>query len=285
MVKNRDNTKKFYLLFGNIKLLKRHVNKIFLLLVIILLSLNIPEFRGVRYKVHDILVSTYSVASYPMCWVQNKYDELKNYIFMLTNSRDTYLENQKLKEKLRDLELIRIENQDIKQLLNFQDNFIFSKITGRVVLESHENFRNYYLLNIGIQNGVQKGNAIVAHDRLIGRVIDVSNKSSKMQLLTDKNSKIPVSILNTHYWGVAAGLDKSGYLRLLYLTDESEIKDGQIVVTSGKGGYIPHGIYVGEVIKREGEIYIEICPKISKKLALVSVLKLEENFANANTKK
>ena len=284
-MKNRDNTKRLYLFIFNIKLLKKHINKIFFLLLIALLSLNIHELKEVRDKLYNVSVSIYSTTSYPIYWAQSKYYELKSYIIILTSSKDMYLENQRLKEKLQYLELIKTENRDLKQLVNFRDNLTFSKITGRVVLESHESFHNHYLLNIGSQNGIQKGNAIVAQDRLIGRVVDVSSKFSKMQPLTNKTSKIPVSILNTQYWGIASGLNKGGYLKLLYLTDESEIEDGQIVVTSGEGGYIPHGIYVGKTVKKNGGVYVEICPKLNKKLSLVSVLKLKDNFADASTKK
>ena len=284
-MKNRDNTKRLYLFILNIKLLKKHINKIFFLLLIALLSLNIHELKEVRDKLYNVSVSIYSTTSYPIHWAQSKYYELKSYIIILTSSKDMYLENQRLKEKLQYLELIKTENRDLKQLVNFRDNLTFSKITGRVVLESHESFHNHYLLNIGSQNGIQKGNAIVAQDRLIGRVVDVSSKFSKMQPLTNKTSKIPVSILNTQYWGIASGLNKDGYLKLLYLTDESEIEGGQIVVTSGEGGYIPHGIYVGKTVKKNGGVYVEICPKLNKKLSLVSVLKLKDNFADASTKK
>ena len=194
MIQNRDDIKKFRLVIWYVMLLKKHIGKVLLLSFIALLSLNIPEYN-IRDKLHNISVSIYSVASYPIYWTQNRYNELKDYVVMFTSAKDVYLENQRLKAKLQDLELIMTENNDLKQLVNFHDNFIFSKVTGRVVLESHENFRHYYLLNIGTENGIQRGNAIVTKNRLIGRVIDVNSKFSKMQPLTNKGSKIPVSTL------------------------------------------------------------------------------------------
>ena len=283
MMKNRDEAKKFQSLNYYITLWKKHIAKLFLLLFIILLGFNIPKFGNIHDRLHDVSVSIYSIVSYPILWVKDHYNEAKHYITALITTKNVYLENQRLKGELKNLELIITENNDLKELVNFHDNFVFSKITGRAVLESHENFHHYYLLNIGVQNGIQKGNAVVAQDRLIGRIIDVSNTFSKMQLLTSKDLKIPVSILNTGYNAVAAGLDQDEYLRLLYLTDESEIKEGQVVVTSGDGGYIPYGIYVGEVAKKDDKFYVKICT--SKKLSLISVLKLNENFADAGIHK
>jgi rod shape-determining protein MreC len=152
------------------------------------------------------------------------------------------------------------------------------------VLGSSEDFHDRYLLNIGLENGVQKGNAIVDSNGLIGKITDVSDKSSTIQLITSNDSKVPISILGTHYRGVAAGTYKDGYLKLLYLPEEAEVNEGQIVVTSGAERYIPHGIYIGKIVKQDKEIYVEVAKNDDKNLSMVSVLKLEDNFADARKK-
>ena len=182
------------------------------------------------------------------------------------------------------MELIKAENNDLRRLVNFQDNLQFSRITGRAVIESYEGFEKQYLLNIGSRNGISKGNAIVNHNRLIGRVMDVSDQSSKMRLINDKNSKIPVSILGTEYNGVASGINKKNYLKLSYLPQDINIEDGKIVITSGEGGYMPYGVYVGKTKKIVDEIFVETCLNCNNIIRLVGILKLEENFASAKKK-
>jgi rod shape-determining protein MreC len=286
MIARRYNIRKFDLFLGDTKLLKGYFGKfsLFCAAVMVLVVLNTSKFENIRSTLYDFSGTTYSAVSYPIYWAKSKYISLKNYFTVLGDNKDIYLENQKLKEELHSLGLLKKENEDLKQLLNFQDNISFSKVTGRVVLESSEDFHARYLLNVGLQNGIQKGNAVVDHNRLVGRVMDVSDRYSKIQLLTDKHSKVPISILNTHWRGVAAGTYQDGHLKLLYLPENAEVNDGQIVVTSGEERYIPHGIYVGKIIKRDKEIYIEVPKNTNENLALVSVLKLEDNFADARTK-
>ena len=285
MTTYRYNIRRFDLFYGSIKLLRRHVGKLLLFSAILTtLAFNTQKFENLRNKCNDISGATYTTISYPIYWIKDKYQAMKTYIVVLKDDKNIYLENQKSREELRNLAILKKENDDLKQLLNFQDNFIFSKITGRVVLGSSEDFHDRYLLNIGLENGVQKGNAIVDSNGLIGRITDVSDKSSTIQLITSNDSKVPISILGTHYRGVAAGTYKDGYLKLLYLPEEAEVNEGQIVVTSGEERYIPHGIYIGKIVKQDKEIYVEVAKNDDKNLSMVSVLKLEDNFADARKK-
>lgn len=284
MVKNRDKNKGLKLFFGGKKNLKKRVKGIVLFFAVLLLVIDMAKFKFLHSKFHDLSSVTYSVISYPLFLVQNSYSEIKNYISLISTNETIYLENQKLKEQVQDLELIKAENNDLRRLVNFQDNLQFSRITGRAVIESYEGFEKQYLLNIGSRNGISKGNAIVNHNRLIGRVMDVSDQSSKMRLINDKNSKIPVSILGTEYNGVASGINKKNYLKLSYLPQDINIEDGKIVITSGEGGYMPYGVYVGKTKKIVDEIFVETCLNCNNIIRLVGILKLEENFASAKKK-
>lgn len=284
MIKSRDKIKSFKLFFGGKKKLKKRVKGIVLFFAVLLLVIDMAKFKFIHSKFHDLSSVTYSAISYPLFLVQNSYSEIKNYILLISTNKTVYLENQKLKEQVQGLELIKAENNDLRRLVNFQDNLQFSKVTGRAVIESYEGFEKQYLLNIGSRNGVSKGNAIVNRNRLVGRIIDVSQKSSKMQLITNKNSKIPISILGTEYNGIAGGINKEKYLKVFYLPQDINIDDGKIVITSGEGGYMPYGVYVGKTKKIDGEIFVETCLNCNNVIRLVSILKLEENFASAKKK-
>lgn len=284
MLKNRDHTKEFKLFFIGKKKLRQKIKSIVLFLAFLLITVDMVKFKFIHSRFHDLSSITYSAISYPLFLVQNSYLEVKNYILLMSINKDVYVENERLKEQVKNLKLIEAENNDLRRLVNFQDNLQFSKITGRAVIESYDGFEKQYLLNIGSKNGVNKGNAIIDSDRLIGRVIKVNEQSSNMQLITSKNSKIPILVLGTEYSGIASGENKENYLKLFYLPQGIDIEDGKTVITSGKGGYMPYGIYVGKTKKINGEIFVEICSNCSNTMRLVSILKLEENFANAKRK-
>ena len=284
MVKNRDSAKGFKLFFIGKKNLGQKTRAIALFLIFLLIAVDMVRFKFIHSKFHDLSSITYSAISYPLFLVQNSYLEVKNYILLMSINKDIYVENERLKEQVQSLKLIEAENNDLRRLVNFQDNLQFSKITGRAVIESYDGFEKQYLLNIGSRNGVTKGNAIINSDRLIGRVIKVNEQSSNVQLVTSKNSKIPILVLGTEYSGIASGENKENYLRLFYLPQGTDIEDGKIVITSGEGGYMPYGIYVGKTKKINDEIFVEICSNCSNVMRLISVLRLEENFANAKRK-
>ena len=154
MVKNRDKNKGLKLFFGGKKNLKKRVKGIVLFFAVLLLVIDMAKFKFLHSKFHDLSSVTYSVISYPLFLVQNSYSEIKNYISLISTNETIYLENQKLKEQVQDLELIKAENNDLRRLVNFQDNLQFSRITGRAVIESYEGFEKQYLLNIGSRNGI-----------------------------------------------------------------------------------------------------------------------------------
>ena len=284
MTNIRDNNK-FRIFSWNKKKFKKNFKILLFFSVFVLLTADTLTFKILNKKFYDISSVTYSVLSYPVHLAQNNYFKFRNYLTLLANKQNIYLENQKLKKLVQNIELIEAENNDLKRLVNFQDNFHFSKITSRVVVESIDNFDKQYLLNVGLINGIKKGNAIIGNGRLVGRIVDVNNKSSKMQLINSKLSKIPVTILGTEYNGIVSGDEREGYLKLSYLPQGIKIDDEKIVVTSGEGGYIPYGIYIGKIKKFNGEFFVKTCTDCNESFRLVSVLKLEENFADANNKK
>lgn len=231
----------------------------------------------VNNALNDLFSVTYSVISYPILLIQNKYSKIKDYLFIILKYKDLYIENQKLTKQVQKLTFLSIENSSLKNLVNFQDNFTFSRITSRIVIEFFEGFKKQYLLNVGSINGINKGNAVIYEDKIMGRIIDISQRASRIQLMTDQDFKIAVLILKYGCSGIASGQNHDKYLKLSYLPQDMKIEDGQTVITLGEGNYIPYGIYVGKTKKIKNIVYIDIESTTNKIHTMVSVLRLEIN--------
>ena len=119
MVKNRDKTKSLKLFFGGKKKLKKRVKGIVLFFAVLVLVIDMAKFKFLHSKFHDLSSVTYSVISYPLFLVQNSYSEIKNYILLISTNKTIYLENQKLKEQVKALELIKAINCFIIQIISF----------------------------------------------------------------------------------------------------------------------------------------------------------------------
>ncbi|MEZ5919090.1 MAG: rod shape-determining protein MreC [Alphaproteobacteria bacterium] len=99
---------------------------------------------------------------------------------------------------------------------------------------------------------MEKGQAVLSGDGLIGRIIEAGQKTSRILLLTDMNSRVPVLVENTSQHAILAG-DNGPYAKLLLVSTDSEITEGSRIVTSGHGGLFPKGLPVGMAVKTADE--------------------------------
>jgi rod shape-determining protein MreC len=114
------------------------------------------------------------------------------------------------------------------------------------------------LVEAGSDEGVVKGEAAITGEGLVGRVTEVGTRSSRVLLITDLNSRIPVMIENSRDRAVLAG-DNTVMPRLLYVSQDAHVSVGDRVVTSAQGGALPPGLPVG-IIASVGERGIQVQP-------------------------
>jgi rod shape-determining protein MreC len=119
-----------------------------------------------------------------------------------------------------------------------------------VIADTSSPFVRTVLLNVGQAQGAAKGQAVVDDRGLLGRVIGTGKRSSRVLLLTDLNSRIPVIIEGANLKAILAG-DNSGKPTLEYLPSGSRIVAGARVVTTSDGAAFPPGIAIGTVAKGE----------------------------------
>lgn len=155
-------------------------------------------------------------------------------------------ENERLMKWQHVARELAAENEQLKDLLNFRSPPTKSYITARVVADAGGAFVRSLLINSGAADGVQKGQPVVTGDGLIGRVITVGDRSSRVLLITDLNSRIPVELENTRDQAVLAG-DNTKRPRIIHLAEKVSVSVGDRVITSGHAGVFPPGLPVGVV--------------------------------------
>lgn len=144
------------------------------------------------------------------------------------------------------------ENASLRELSNFSVAPAAGQITARVIADSSNAFVRSLLVLAGKPDGVIKGQAAVTGQGLVGRVTAVGERASRVLLVTDINSRIPVQIDRTRERAVLAG-NNSSSPNLIYLPPETGVQVGDRIVTSGHGGVFPKGIPVGIVTVVDGE--------------------------------
>lgn len=138
------------------------------------------------------------------------------------------------------------ENRVLRAQLNYVPDPDPAFITARVVADTGGAFVHSVLVNAGSRDGVRKGQAVVAGEVLVGRIAEVGLRASRVLLLTDINSHIPVMIESSRTKAILAG-DNTDRPRLEYLVGGASMSPGDRIVTSGHGGAFPPGIPVGVI--------------------------------------
>ncbi|MEM8616956.1 MAG: rod shape-determining protein MreC, partial [Pseudomonadota bacterium] len=126
-----------------------------------------------------------------------------------------------------------------------------AEVTARVIAEANGPFAEALLANAGAMSGVQEGYYAENDGGLVGRVVQVGNRSSRLLKITDFNSRVPVIGESSGLRAIMAG-GRDGNGRLLDQPEEGKFYVGERILTSGEGGLYPRGILVGVVLEAEG---------------------------------
>jgi rod shape-determining protein MreC len=149
---------------------------------------------------------------------------------------------------------IEAENMQLRKILNVVSEPDFNYITVRVISHTNNSFLHSVLVNAGKNHNVKKGQAVINDQGLIGRVVEVGDKASRVLLVTDINSRIPIVIQRTFQRGILVG-NNDDYPYLKFLAKDADINVGDIVLTSGDGNVFPSSQPIGVVHKLENDKY------------------------------
>ncbi len=168
----------------------------------------------------------------------------------LTNLRQDNLalkaENARLLQWQQVARTLLAENDQLRTLMNFTSDAVVKSVVGRVIGDTSGPFIRSLLVNAGLREGVKPGHAAVTAGGLLGRVASAGERSSRILLISDLNSRIPVLIESTRARAMLTG-DNTRRPRLTFFSANIEIGIGSRIVTSGHGGMFPTGIAIGTV--------------------------------------
>ena len=155
-------------------------------------------------------------------------------------------ENEKLKNNKNKSEFLELENSQLRVLINEQISSNKNLISARVMLDKQSPYLNSFVINTGNNKGIKNGMAVMNGNNFIGRIVDVNYFSSRVLLISDFNSKIPVLIEPSANHAILGGHGNKKPT-LEYLPENHKVQNGDKVYTSGKGGVFPPGMPIGEV--------------------------------------
>ena len=221
---------------------------IFLSIFIILLSsFNFKIINNLRSIINEMVFRSSFIVSIPENFILNSYVKILEYSTFYNNYEINKIELESLKSKEISNEIIISENNELKKLIE-DYKFSSNKILAKVIVDHESPFLKSIIVNKGSFDKIKIGTNIYDESYLIGRVIEVNYKSSRVLLLSDLNSSVPVSITPGNVQAIIIGDGKnSGEIR--YVKDNliKDIEDQSIAYTSGTGSLYKSGIPVGRI--------------------------------------
>ena len=257
--------------------------------LLILGSFNFKVIDRIKNIIEETAYMSSFIVSGPENLIKKNYSTIKNHLKLYDINQKNELDLNVFKSKNLTNQILVMENNKYKKLIDdyfIKDNEAFAK----VLIDKQSPYLRSIILNKGSKNNIRLGMVVLDGIHLVGKVVDVNYLTSRVLILSDINSKIPVSLQPGDVQAIMSGDgDKSGILQ--YIKDRNFIGDSDeiLVLTSGSGGLFKSGIPIGKVKKisdADNRATIEFKADFSqlKYVRIVSFVK-EKNALDRSSKK
>jgi rod shape-determining protein MreC len=207
-----------------------------------------PRAERIRAEVVDSIVPNMEWALVPVTKGADMVENFRSYAAL-------YEQNQELRRELKQMRAwreaaLQLEQENAKLLdlnkVRLDPSLTF--VTGVVLADSGSPFRQSVLLNVGARDGIRDGWATTDGLGLVGRISGVGGSTSRVILLTDSNSRIPVTIQPSGQRALLAG-DNTPLPPVEFIEDKELVRPGDRIVSSGDGQVFPAGLLVGQLVQ------------------------------------
>ena len=267
--------------------LKKQTKQRFSLLSLILLSVlvlflsaqNFKLVSSIKSGINEVIYRLSYIISTPEKAISRISYELNEHFKIHTQTMILQDQLNEFKSKDVSLKILEFENKKLREQLD--DYLVSSEITfSKIIIDNNSPYLKSFVINKGSKDGIKVGMVVLDQNYLVGKIIEVNFQTSRVLMLSDINSNIPISISPGNLQAIATGTGKD-YAKVNYLKETyyKEISNDSIVYTSGTGGLIKSGIPVGKIVNFKNnnstEIKIQFFSDFSQ-LQYVSVASFEK---------
>ena len=243
--------------------LRRGTQQRFSLFVLVILSvvlifvetIETRPLNKVRSFVKDVVYRGATIVSFPLKSVNNFTDFLENHLNLYSNYNELIKENNELKNNISKQDFLELENTQLRKLVDEQIESSSNLVSARIMIDKQSPYLNSFVINIGSNKSIKNGMAVLDGKNFIGRIVDVNFFSSRVLLVSDLNSKIPILSEPSGSHAILSG-HGTNELTLEYLSENHGIQDGDKIYTSGKEGIFTPGIVVGKAKIEKNKIKV-----------------------------
>ena len=217
---------------------------IFSVVLIVLSRINFPAINYLKIGLNEVVYRVSFIVSLPE-------QQLNRSLIAINNHLNLYNDHDQLKDKFKSLkgkeldnEYLKFENERLRKII---DEYIINtdELVAKVLLDKESPFLRSIILNKGSKDKIRIGMAVLDGPYLVGKVVEVNYATSRVLLISDLNSKIPVILEPGDIQSIMSGSGKNKG-QIQYFKTENTLNEKKIVFTSGSGGIFKSGIPIGE---------------------------------------
>lgn len=221
------------------------------LALLVLGRIESPKITLLRNLMTQMLAPVMETAAVPAGYLNRTLNRLTRFSTLLAETERLKKENAQLKQYKWQAEKLELELADLRKLKEAPGlSGIPHYLTARLILDERSRFSKSFLINLGTLHGIRDGMAVVNAEGVMGRTIQTGKKISRVLLLTDPLSHIPVFVGEDRGRAILSGNREKPPL-LSYRAADKTIQAGDIVYTSGEGNVFPHGMRIGKIMKTD----------------------------------
>ncbi|MBI1415783.1 MAG: rod shape-determining protein MreC [Limimaricola sp.] len=244
MARDRQTADDF---IGPLRRLLVGLTALVLIAMVLVWRIDSPRMERFRAAVIDRVVPSMDWAMAPATLMANLVADFQSYTGLAAQNADLRRELQQMKAWKEAALQLEQENAKLRDLNKVRLDPKLTYITGVVMADSGSPFRQSVLLNVGARDGVVDGWPAMDGIGLVGRISGVGHQTSRVILLTDTSSKIPVVVQPSGQRAILSG-DNTIAPPLDFLENADLVRPGDRVVSSGDGDVFPADLLVGQVV-------------------------------------
>lgn len=206
---------------------------------------------GVQAVVADVMAPVMEGLSRPAQSVAHIFSSVHELAAIREDNARLREENERLRHWQAVAMQLEAESEVLKAQLRFVPDPTTQSIAARVIADTGGAFAQSVLITAGSRDGVRKGSVVVTPDGLVGRIEAVGERASRVLLLTDINSRLPVTVGDQRQKAILVG-NNSPQPHLLFLHDPQNLAAGDKIVTASDASAFPPGLAIGEIAPGQG---------------------------------
>jgi len=227
-----------------------------LLLLLGAFSLVIADLRGdstrtVRTAISIILTPVQWLVDIPTGVADDISTVLVDRAALIKDNNQLHSNSILLEKKVQQMMMLRAENVRLRELLNASSKVDEKVLLAELIGVNPDPFQHQIILDKGSEDGIFVGQPVLDAGGVMGQVVEVSLYTNRTMLVTDGRHAVPVEVVRNGMRAIALGKGSHGELDITHVTDNADIRVGDLLVTSALGGRFPYGYPLAKIVSVE----------------------------------